>query len=84
MENTFYFSITNVYLNSNDSYPNFDHYRRKGKGRNEAYYFLFQDSQLYYNLIKDNIIIVDINKKNQKSFKEVILRLVLNSKLILT
>ena len=62
----FFDHYSNIYINSNDAYPIFDYYRRKG--RNEAYYFLLNNSQLYYKLKKennlDNIIIVDLNKKN--------------------
>ena len=46
----FFDHYDNLYINPNDAFPIFDHYRRKG--RKEAFYFLLNNSQLYYQLKK--------------------------------
>ena len=48
----FFDNYENEYVNSNDAFPIFDYYRKKG--RKEAYYFLLKNSQLYYKLKKEN------------------------------
>ena len=79
----FFDHYDNIYINLNNAFPIFDHYKRKG--RKDAIYFLLNNSQLYYQLKKennfDNILFADKYKKNHELFIKKVLHLFLNNKL---